>query len=206
MLIEGFQNEIKNIDQKNKLALSKLGIRVGAKFFFTPNYLKKNAMELNAILWRSFNNFSEKKEYPLPKDGRVSFSTDFSMPTSYWLAIGYIYIKDICIRVDVFERIFFLARHKLKTGTFIESADLMNPIGCNSDELANILSYCGIESLMLGNEKRLFYLKQKNQKISKKTQKIEKKKIPVKKKLNLSKKKMIKADPNSPFAVLQKLL
>ncbi|PPR46048.1 MAG: hypothetical protein CFH17_00149 [Alphaproteobacteria bacterium MarineAlpha5_Bin7] len=206
MLIEGFQNEIKNIDQKNKLALSKLGIRVGAKFFFYAKYLKKNAMELNAILWRSFNNFSEKKEYPLPKDGRVSFSTDFSMPTSYWLAIGYIYIKDICIRVDVFERIFFLARHKLKTGTFIESADLMNPIGCNSDELANILSYCGIESLMLGNEKRLFYLKQKNQKISKKTQKIEKKKIPVKKKLNLSKKKMIKADPNSPFAVLQKLL
>ena len=206
MLNTDFQNEIKNIDQENKLALSKLGIRVGAKFFFIPNFLKKNAMELNAILWRSYNNFSDTIEYPLPKDGRVSFASQASVPVSYWLAIGYIFIKDISIRVDVFERIFFLARHKIKTGSFIESADLMNPIGCNSDQLANILSFCGMENLTLGNEKKLFYLREKNQKIPKKTVKIKKKKIPNKNKLNLSKKKIAKADPNSPFAVLQKLL
>jgi len=163
-------------------------------------------MELNAILWRSYNNFSDTIEYPLPKDGRVSFASQASVPVSYWLAIGYIFIKDISIRVDVFERIFFLARHKIKTGSFIESADLMNPIGCNSDQLANILSFCGIENLTLGNEKKLFYLREKNQKIPKKTVKIKKKKIPNKNKLNLSKKKIAKADPNSPFAVLQKLL
>ncbi len=207
MLTTDFQNEIKNIDQANKLALSKLGIRIGAKFFFIPSFLKKEAMELNAILWRSNNNVSNTIKYPLPKDGRVSFTTEAFLPESYWLAIGYIFIKDICIRVDVFERIFFLARQKIKTGCFIESADLMNPIGCNSDQLANILSYCGIESLLLANEKKLFYFKEKKEKSTKKSIKIKKKKISKNKnKFDLSKKKTVKADPNSPFAVLQKLL
>ena len=54
------------------------------------------------------------------------------MPTSYWSAIGYICIDNFAVRIDVFERIFFLARQKFKSGPFLESADLMNPIGCNS--------------------------------------------------------------------------
>ena len=47
-------------------------------------------MELNAMLWKVFNKFDETNLYPLPKDGRVSFVPNISMPTSYWFAIGYI--------------------------------------------------------------------------------------------------------------------
>ena len=77
----------------------------------------------------------------------------------------------------------------------------MNPIGCNSDQLKDILLFCGYQEINLSNQKRLYFFKQinnENKKIDKKNnKKINKKK---------TEKKEKKLDPNSPFAVLEKLL
>ena len=83
----------------------------------------------------------------------------------------------------------------------------MNPVGCNSDQLKDILLFCGFSSIKLGDEKKLFYLTPKKQSI--KTKKVSKKNIIIKSKKLKDKKpnlKKIKPDPNSPFAVLEKLL
>ena len=123
-----------------------------------------------------------------------------NLPTNYWYAIGYLCIKKFAFRVDVFEKIFFLARKKIKYGPFLETSELMNPIGCNSQQLNEILSFCGYSSFKLKDDKYLYFSRkiEKNKKINKKN------------KLNLlkpsKKKKTIKKDPNSPFAVLEKLL
>ena len=69
------------------------------------------------------------------------------MPNDYWQSIGYINIKNFIFRIDIFEKIFFLARQKLKQGPFLESSDLMNPIGCNSNQLKDIMIFCGYEYL-----------------------------------------------------------
>ncbi len=199
---------IKKIDEKDKLDISKLGIRIGAKFFFTPNFLKKSAMELCALLWKVFNNFSINSSYPLPSNGRVSFNTEVKMPEGYWSAIGYKYLNKFALRIDVFERVFFLARQKIKTGPFLESADMMNPVGCNSDQLKEILVYCGFESIILADGKKLFYFTPKNKSNNISIKNIKKIKIKpdnYKKDKKVVKKK-IKTDPNSPFAVLEKLL
>ncbi len=206
MLINEHTNTIKNITEHDKAAVSRMGIRIGAKFFFMPNFLKKNAMELNAMLWKVFNKSDEKTPYPLPKDGRVSFVPNIPMPTSYWLAIGYICIDNFAVRVDVFERIFFLVRQKIKSGPFLESSDLMNPIGCNSQQLTNILSFCGCRGITLGDEKKIFFYEQKIQKKIEKFNKKDKKKIIKKNNKEIFKRKEKKIDLNSPFAVLQKLL
>ena len=85
----------------------------------------------------------------------------------------------------------------------------MNPIGCNSDQLSNILSFCGYANVSLGDDKQIFFQKPKdqvmlNKKSIKKKGKKGKKSQMVKK---VSKnKKENKIDPDSPFAVLQKLL
>ena len=42
------------ISAEDKNILSKLGIRIGAKYFFVPNFLKKASMELLAVLWCIF--------------------------------------------------------------------------------------------------------------------------------------------------------
>ena len=222
MIIKEHFNTIKKLNEHDRASLSKIRLRIGAKYFFIPNLLKKNPMELNALLWKIYNNSNKDILYPFPNDGRVSFNTESVMPDSYWLAIGYICLNKFLIRVDVFERIFFLARQKIKLGPFLESSDLMNPVGCNSDQLDNILKFCGFDSLKLVDDRRLFFYKVKKPKITKeikikknivlKVKKTKKTKVIPLKRIKPSKEnlkmqtKENKADPNSPFAVLQKLL
>ena len=123
------------------------------------------------------------------------------MTDSYWQSIGYININNFAFRIDVFEKIFFIARQKIKKGPFLENSDLMNPIGCNSDQLKNIMIFCGYDYLPLPDGKKLYFLN--------KTLKQTKKIINKNKEKKINKKttsKKTERDPNSPFAVLEKLL
>ena len=91
--------------------------------------LKKKPIDYCAILWKTFYQNDIDEFLPLPSNGRVSFTSKIKMPDSYWQSIGYINNRNFAFRIDVFEKIFFLARQKLKNGPFLESSDLMNPIG-----------------------------------------------------------------------------
>ena len=199
--VEKFKDILKTISQESKLQLSKLGIRVGAKYFFIPNLLKKKPLEYCAILWKTFYQNEMDEFLPLPLNGRVSFSTEINMPDSYWQSIGYISIKKFAFRIDVFEKIFFLARQKFKNGPFLESSDLMNPIGCNSNQLKDILTFCGYEYLVISDEKKLYFINNKKKESKKVVKNKSNKKIK-----KYTDKDKIKRDPNSPFAVLEKLL
>ena len=133
------------------------------------------------------------------------------MPNSYWAAIGYLCIDDFAVRIDMFERIFFIARQRIKKGPFLESSDLMNPIGCNSKQLSNLLLFCGFDNIMFENEQRLYFIKEKKvaskKLIHKKIKTIKILKNNMNKKNNSKNKtNTIKKDLNSPFAILQKLL
>ena len=201
--VEDYREFIKKITIENKQQLSKLGIRVGAKYFFMPNLMKKKSIELSSILWIVYNDFNSDNKIPLPSDGRVSFISNTDMPKSYWTSIGYICINKFVFRVDVFEKIFYLARQKIKYGPFLESSDLTNPIGCNNDQLSNILNFCGYETISLINDKKLYFFRQKKKEIKKtKNNKISKNINKNKKNVSLQ----TKIDPDSPFAVLEKLL
>ncbi len=199
--IEKFKDSLKTISQESKLQLSKLGIRIGAKYFFIPNLLKKKPLELSAILWKTFYQDKIDSFLPLPTDGRVSFTSEIDMPNNYWQSIGYINVKNFLFRIDVFEKIFFLARQKLKKGPFLESSDLMNPIGCNSNQLKDIMIFCGYEYITTSDNKNLFFLSSKTKENKKIFNKNKNKKLK-----NKTKKNNVKKDPNSPFAVLEKLL
>ena len=199
--IEKFKYTLKTISQESKNQLSKLGIRIGAKFFFTPNLLKKKPMELCAVLWKTFYQNKIDDFLPLPLNGRVSFTSETKMPNDYWQSIGYINIKNFVFRIDVFEKIFYLSRQKLRKGPFLESSDLMNPLGCNSNQLKDIMTLCGYEHLTLSDEKKLYF----HSKIKKETKKTMKNKT-IRKINKTDNKNKIKRDPNSPFAVLEKLL
>jgi len=195
--VEKFKGILNKISQESKSQLTKLGIRVGAKYFFIPSLLKKKPLEICAILWKTFYEKDIDNYLPLPRNGRVSFTSEIKIPDHYWQSIGYINIKNFSFRIDVFEKIFFLARQKIKKGPFLESSDLMNPIGCNSEQLKDIMQFCGYDYVTISDEKKLFFLSTKKKLTKKNARKNKNKKI----NNNTSKK-----DPNSPFAVLKKLL
>ena len=158
-------------------------------------------MELCAVLWKTFYQNKIDDFLPLPLNGRVSFTSETKMPNDYWQSIGYINIKNFVFRIDVFEKIFYLSRQKLRKGPFLESSDLMNPLGCNSNQLKDIMTLCGYEHLTLSDEKKLYF----HSKIKKETKKTMKNKT-IRKINKTDNKNKIKRDPNSPFAVLEKLL
>ncbi len=195
--VEKFKDILKKITQESKSQLTRLGIRVGAKYFFIPSLLKKKPLEICAILWKTFYEKDIDNYLPLPQNGRVSFTSKIKIPDHYWQSIGYINIKNFSFRIDVFEKIFFLARQKIKKGPFLESSDLMNPIGCNSEQLKDIMKFCGYDYITISDQKKLFFLNNKKKETKKNNRKIKNKKNND----NTSKK-----DPNSPFAVLEKLL
>ncbi len=200
--VETFKDFLKNIDTNSRAELSKLGIRIGAKFFFMPNLIKKKPIELSAVLWKIYNGSKINEDLPLPKDGRVSFNSKINLDKDYWQSIGYIFLNGFAFRVDIFEKIFFLARKKIKNGPFLETSELMNPLGCSSDQLKDILFYCGYKSINLNDQKKLYFFINKNIKVKNKKNR---KSI----KITDNQKKVIpkpKTDPNSPFAVLEKLL
>ena len=66
--IDYFRDFIKKIDDKSKQHLSKLGIRIGAKFFFIPHLMKKKSIELSAILWKVYSKNTSTGNLPLPTD------------------------------------------------------------------------------------------------------------------------------------------
>ena len=73
----------------------------------------------------------------------------------------------------------------------------MNPIGCNSHQLKDIMKFCGYDYVTISDEKKLFFLNTKKKEANKNTIKNKNKKI---------NNNNLKKDPNSPFAVLEKLL
>ena len=86
---------------------------------------------------------------------------------------------------------------------------MMNPAGCSADQLKNVLAFCGFDCIDLSNGKKLFYISLKNK--TSNTKKKEKNNKIIKlnmkdKKNKKAQRKQIQKDPNSPFAVLEKLL
>ena len=113
------------------------------------------------MLWKNYYNYNGKHLYPLPTNGRVYFTSKTKLPDSYWKAIGYVRINDIFLRVDIFERFFFMVRKKFRFGPFIQNSDLMNLIGCDALLLKKILSYLNYDCAIMGNDQLIFTQKQK---------------------------------------------
>ena len=83
----------------------------------------------------------------------------------------------------------------------------MNPVGCNRDQLKDILLYCGFSYVKFTNERYLLFYR--SNKVISKPKRVVSKKIDLKlksKNRKISKKIEKSIDPNSPFAVLEKLL
>ena len=155
--------------------------------------MKKKAIELRAILWKVYNSYSQNYYFPLPTDGRVYFNVKDDLPLGYWRAIGYVLINKLAIRVDIYERVSYLTRKMSRYGPVIQSSSLMNLIGCTPNQLKEVLLFFNFDSIVMGNNQLLFFRKKEIKKSAVYKRKIVKK----------VKKKQVKINLDSPFAVLK---
>mgnify|MGYP001226022097 CR=1 FL=1 len=190
---ENIELDLKNLSLEEKKELSKLGIRNGIEYLYFPSFMKKKAIELRAILWKIYNSYSKIHNFPLPTDGRVYFNVKDDLPLGYWRAIGYVLINKLAIRVDIYERVSYLTRRMSRYGPVIQSSSLMNLIGCTPDQLKEVLLFFNFDSIIMGNNQLLFFRKKETKKIAVYKRKIVKK----------VKKKQVKINLDSPFAILK---
>jgi len=190
--------QIQKINENDRLAIAKLGIRLGVNLIYLPIVLKPKIIRLKAILWSIYNNKSFVDH--LPEEGRVNCQINKNINTDFYFFIGYIPCGDIGLRLDIYERLSALVRKEGKKARFKITEEMLSIAGATKDCLkvfiTNNMKYKLLKTNNSENDQEYFF--QKSNKI---------KKFKISKKSTIKKNKInsIKLNKDSPFYILKAL-
>jgi len=185
------KQQIDALTKEDRKKLRSLGITIGSARVYFPALLKPGPSQVLGLLWVLWNNQHTFPEAPDPS--RVSIPSD-TYPSGYLFAIGFQTVGSVALRFDIFERVSTRVWKLGRKGSFVIDSKLLSLAGCSSADIEIILKeigFCKLKESDMGFEYALSFKKAKC--FSDKNHKE-----------NGSLKK-VKVDPNSPFAVLEKL-
>ncbi len=154
-------NDVKQIEQGERAKLRALGLRFGAHHLYVPILLKPAPRALTILLWALKNDALEAHGLEdLPRialSGRTSFARDKETPDGAYMASGYYPAGDLCVRVDILERLADNIRPALSWregsgdnrpagamgGAFRVTQDMTSLLGASSEAFASILKSLG---------------------------------------------------------------
>ncbi|MBC7136082.1 MAG: disulfide oxidoreductase, partial [Oceanibaculum nanhaiense] len=139
---------LKLLQEADRKALARLGVRFGTEAVFFPALLKPKAVALRAVLWSVHTN-ARPIPHP-PPAGRVSVpAEELEAPEGFVPAIGYMAVGPRLLRLDMAERIAATARRLLREGEggFPPSAEIMSLAGCTAEELPALLAALGYRTV-----------------------------------------------------------
>ncbi len=157
----GVMNDVKQIEQGERAKLRALGLRFGAHHLYVPLLLKPAPRALTILLWALKNDALEAHGLEdLPRialSGRTSFARDKETPDGAYIASGYYPAGDLCVRVDILERLADNIRPALSWregsgdnrpsgamgGAFRVTQDMTSLLGASSEAFASILKSLG---------------------------------------------------------------
>ena len=171
-----------NLDDRKKLR--KLGVKFGRYHVFLFKLFKPSSVLLRVLLWKSFNN--KYLSLSPPTFGLNFLDNMKSSNREFMLLCGFEKFDDICVRIDILERLFLLIFNSEKDNKkeIKIVPEMLNLLGCSKE-----------------NFKRL--LKKMNYKIYERENEYFIKYIPLKKKIS---KQYDKKDySNNPFSILNQL-
>ena len=171
-----------NLDDRKKLR--KLGVKFGRYHIFLFKLFKPSSVLLRVLLWKSFNN--KYLSLSPPTFGLNFLDNMKSSNKEFMLLCGFEKFDDICVRIDILERLFLLIFNSEKDNKkeIKIVPEMLNLLGCSKE-----------------NFKRL--LKKMNYKIYERENEYFIKYIPLKKKIS---KQYDKKDySNNPFSILNQL-
>ncbi len=175
---------LKKIDQDDRKKLRKLGVKFGRYHIFLFKLFKPSSVSLRILLWRSFNN--KYLNFSPPTFGLNFLNNMKSANKDFMLLCGFEKFDDICVRIDILERLFLLIFNsdKDKRKEIKVIPEMLNLLGCSKENFKRLLIKMNYKIYEKDKE---FYIKY----------------LPTKKKI--VKKKDKKDYSNNPFSVLNQL-
>jgi ATP-dependent RNA helicase SUPV3L1/SUV3 len=102
------EQQMAELNEEDRKALAKLGVRVGVYSLYFPSMLKPVPIRLRAGLWMIAR--SRDTIPPLPIEGRTSMDLPQGAERDFYGAIGYLPLGNHAIRADMVERLAAMAR------------------------------------------------------------------------------------------------
>jgi ATP-dependent RNA helicase SUPV3L1/SUV3 len=110
----------------DRLALVKLGVRVGMESVYMPALLKAAPVRLRGLLWSIHR--SRPNLPPLP-EGRVSVPVEPGVPPAYYEACGFPVVAGRAIRADMLDRFAVQLSRLARAGDFAATPALLSLLG-----------------------------------------------------------------------------
>jgi ATP-dependent RNA helicase SUPV3L1/SUV3 len=134
-------NEVKTLDQDQRGALRKHGVRFGQFTIFLPLLLKPAPTRLRLVLWSLWNGLDEFPESPPP--GLVTIPNVAEVPKSHYTLAGYHPAGSRAIRIDMLERLADILRQKDSRVGFEATPDMLSITGMTLDQFADLMAGLG---------------------------------------------------------------
>ena len=106
------EDQLAQLNEEDRKALAKLGVRVGVYSLYFPSMLKPVPIRLRAGLWMIAGSRDSIPQ--LPAEGRTSIDLQPGADREFYAAIGYLPLGDHAIRADMVERLAAMARHAVR--------------------------------------------------------------------------------------------
>ena len=106
------EQQMAELNDEDRKALAKLGVRVGVYSLYFPSMLKPVPIRLRAGLWMIARNRNSIP--PLPIEGRTSMDLPQGAEREFYGAIGYQPLGNHAIRADMVERLAVMARQAVR--------------------------------------------------------------------------------------------
>ena len=148
-------DEVRQLEQDDRRALRRLGVRIGEHVVYTPALVKPAAARLNAIL-SAYGPGGDERPF-LPAAGLTSLANDRSRSRADLAAAGFHPCGPRAVRFDMLERLADLIREARSAedggaGKFELKAEMTAVLGCSVEDLRGVLNALGYRRLKRGED------------------------------------------------------
>ena len=133
--------EVNALDADDRVALARLGVRIGREAVFLPAMLKPRQRAAQALLWAV--HAGHDRVPPATAAGPLSVAVDATLPRGFYAAVGYRVFGGWALRLDAVERIAARAHRLSRPGLFAPTPDFAALGDCDAEALAAVLAGLG---------------------------------------------------------------
>lgn len=136
-------DDLRQVDQEQRKALRRFGIRIGATSLYIPFVLKPHATEIRLMMWAMAQ--PEGTVLPaLPTPGMVWCDRAADAPEAFYNLGGFVDCGPKAVRMDMFERLADAVRPLGQNGDWFEvTPEIMGLVGLSGDDFAAVMTTIG---------------------------------------------------------------